>query len=135
MTFTGMNAFAATGISFAVSFLALGVGVSIFSLITRYQDWQEIKKGNLAAALATGGLVIGLANVLRFAIMSNNSPLGILMWGGVGMIGMLLGWWLFDLATPQFRTDEEIMADNRAVGAVVFSIFVAVSLIVGASIS
>ncbi|NPV92993.1 MAG: DUF350 domain-containing protein [Firmicutes bacterium] len=135
MSFSGMNAFAATGLSFVVALVGLCVGVLIFALITSYQDWQEIKKGNLSASLATGGLILGLANIMRAAISTNNTPLDVFKWGGVGIVGLMIGWWLFDLLTPQFRTNDEILADNKAVGLVVFCIFIAVSLIVSACIS
>lgn len=135
MAFHGMNPYLATAVSFLIAVAALGVGILIFGMITRYQDWEEIKRGNIAVALAIGGLIIGLANIIRFAITSNTTPVEVIIWSGVGIVGLLLGWWLFDLFTPKFKTDDELCADNRAVGVVVFCIFIAISYIVGASIS
>ncbi|HWP96305.1 MAG TPA: DUF350 domain-containing protein [Syntrophomonadaceae bacterium] len=134
-SFSGMNAYLATGICYLAGLLVVVLGVVVFSLITNYHDFEEIKNGNIAASLATGGLILGLANVLRFAILSNSSLTGLLIWGGIGIVGMIIGWLLFDMATPQFRTDEELKKDNRAVGIMVFSAFMAISYIVGASIS
>ncbi len=134
-SFSGMNAYAATGVCYLTGLLVIICGALVFSLITGYNDLHEIQKGNVAVSLATGGLVLGLANVLRFAILSNSSFTGVLLWGAIGVAGMLIGWLVFDLVTPQFRTDDELKKDNRAVGAIVFASFLAISFIVGASIS
>lgn len=134
-SFSGMNAYAATGVCYLAGLVVLLMGALVFSLITRYSDLQEIQKGNAAVSLATGGLILGLANILRFAILSNNTFTGVLLWGAIGVVGMLVGWLVFDLVTPQFKTDEELRKDNRAVGVIVFTAFLAISYIVGASIS
>ncbi|PKM76918.1 MAG: hypothetical protein CVU90_10090 [Firmicutes bacterium HGW-Firmicutes-15] len=133
--FSGMNAYLATGISYLIGILVVGAGLLIFSILTQYNDLDEIKRGNVAVGLATGGLILSLSNVMRFAILSNNTTIGVLTWGGLGILGMIVGWWLFDKLTPQFRVDEELSKDNRSVGIMVFSVFMAISYIVGASIS
>ena len=134
-TFSGMNAYLATGISYLTGVLVVGVGLLIFSFLTKYHDLNEIKLGNVAVGLAMGGLILGLSNIMRFAILSNNTLTGILIWGGVGIVGMIAGWLLFEILTPQFRVDEELSKDNRAVGIMVLAVFIAISYIVGASIS
>ncbi|MEN6389862.1 MAG: DUF350 domain-containing protein [Syntrophomonas sp.] len=134
-SFSGMNSYLATGVCYLAGLAVVLVGVLIFSVITSYNDLQEIQKGNVAAALASGGLILGLANILRFAILANSSLTGVLIWGGIGIAGMLVGWFLFDIGTPQFKTSDEIKKDNRAVGVIVFAAFLAISYIVGASIS
>lgn len=133
--FSGMNAYLATGISYLIGILVVGVGLLIFSILTQYHDLDEIKRGNVAVGLATGGLILSLSNVMRFAILSNNTTVGVLTWGGLGILGMIVGWFLFDKLTPQFCVDEELSKDNRSVGIMVFSVFMAISYIVGASIS
>lgn len=134
-SFSGMNAYAATALCYLAGLLVVGIGMAVFSMITHYNDWHEIQKGNVAVALASGGLILGLANILRFAVLSNSSLTGVLMWGGIGIVGMLVGWFVFDLVTPQFTTSEELKKDNRAVGVLVLAAFLAISFIVGASIS
>ena len=133
--FSGMNAYLATGISYLIGILVVGAGLLIFSVLTQYHDLDEIKRGNVAVGLATGGLILSLSNVMRFAILSNNTTIGVLTWGGLGILGMIVGWFLFEKLTPQFRVDEELSKDNRSVGIMVFSVFMAISYIVGASIS
>ena len=133
--FSGMNVYLATGTCYLIGILVVGVGLFIFSLLTKYHDLNEIKLGNVAVGLAMGGLILGLSNIMRFAILSNNTIAGVLTWGGIGILGMIVGWLLFDILTPQFCVDDELSRDNRAVGIMVFSVFMAISYIVGASIS
>lgn len=135
LDFTVMNDFLATGICYLLGILILGLGMFIFSFVTEYHDFQQIKNGNVAVGLASSGLILGLANIMRFAILSNISALGVVIWGGIGIIGMLLGWFAFDRVIPQFDVDEELIKDNRAVGVMAFSVFMAISYIVGASIT
>jgi len=133
--FSGMNAYLATGICYLIGILVVGVGLGIFSILTKYHDVNEIKQGNVAVGLAMGGLILGLSNIMRFAILSNSTITGVLKWGGIGILGMIVGWFLFDILTPQFCVDEELSKDNRAVGIMVLGVFMAISYIVGASIS
>lgn len=133
--FSGMNSYLATGISYLIGIIVVGLGLVIFSLLTKYNDLDEIKRGNVAVGLATGGLILSLSNVMRFAILSNNTIIDVFTWGGIGILGMLVGWLLFEVLTPQFCVDEELSKDNRSVGIMVFSVFMAISYMVGASIS
>jgi putative membrane protein len=133
--FSGMNSYLATGISYLIGILVVGLGLIIFSLLTKYNDLAEIQQGNVAVGLATGGLILSLSNVMRFAILSNNTTIGVFTWGAIGIFGMIIGWLLFEKLTPQFCVDEELANDNRSVGIMVFSVFMAISYIVGASIS
>jgi len=40
---------------FSVVILCLLVSMVIFEIVTKYKNWEEIRKGNVAVALATGG--------------------------------------------------------------------------------
>ncbi len=66
------NVYLQTLAFFSVSVIALVVFLAIFGLITKYKDWEEIKKGNLAAAMATRGKIFGICNIFRFAILNND---------------------------------------------------------------
>lgn len=39
---------------FSVVVLCLVVSMALFEVVTKYKNWEEIKKGNVAVALATG---------------------------------------------------------------------------------
>jgi len=58
---------------FLISMAIILCTIFVFTLVTRYNDWEEIRQGNVAAALALGGKVLGVANIIRFSVLSNSS--------------------------------------------------------------
>jgi putative membrane protein len=120
---------------FSVAILALIVFLSLFEFVTKYNNWQEIKKGNIAVALATGGKIFGICNIFRFAITSNESIYSALIWASFGFILLVVAYFIFEFLTPTFRIDEEIKNDNRAVGFISMVISIAFSFVIGASVS
>lgn len=56
--------------NFSVVILCLVLFLAIFELVTKYKNWEEIKKGNMAVAMATGGkyLVLQIFSVTRLTI-------------------------------------------------------------------
>lgn len=52
-------------ITMAVSFSII---IKVWSLITPIDDWEEIKKGNIAAAIVTAAVILGGAIVICSAI-------------------------------------------------------------------
>ncbi|WP_054955942.1 DUF350 domain-containing protein [Paenibacillus dakarensis] len=120
---------------FSVAILALIVYLSCFEWVTKYNCWKEIQKGNVAAAMATGGKIFGICNVMRFSIDSNTSVYGMLKWSFIGFLLLLAAYLLLEFLTPVFSIDEEISKDNRAVGLIVLIITVSLSFVIGASIN
>lgn len=120
---------------FSVGILALLVFLSIFSWITKYDEWEEIRKGNVAAAMATGGKLFGICNIFRFSIQANDSIYESLLWAAVGFALLLAAYFLFEFLTPVFRVDEEIGKDNRAVGLLAMILSVSLSYIIGAAVT
>ncbi|MBD2848448.1 DUF350 domain-containing protein [Paenibacillus sp. IB182496] len=118
----------------SVTVLALLVCLFCFELVTRYKCWDEIKRGNVAVAMATGGKIFGICNVFRFSIASHDSIYQSLLWGGFGFLILMAAYFLFEFLTPVFRIDEEIRNDNRAVGFVAMTISIALSYVIGATI-
>ncbi|HEX7056532.1 MAG TPA: DUF350 domain-containing protein [Bacilli bacterium] len=119
---------------FSVTILTLIVFLSVFEFVTTYNNWEEIKRGNVAVALATGGKIFGICNIFRFAIAHNDSVYHALVWGIFGFILLLVAYFLFEFLTPAFKIDQEIKGDNRAVGFISFTISVALSYVIGASV-
>ncbi|MFC0557875.1 DUF350 domain-containing protein [Halalkalibacter alkalisediminis] len=119
---------------YSVSLLAIILFLAIFELVTRYKNWQEIKKGNIAVALATGGKIFGVANIFRHSIEYSDSLLMMLGWGVLGFFLLLFSYFMFEFLTPNFKVDEEIERDNRAVGFIALIISVGLSYVIGASI-
>ena len=65
---------------FSVVVLCLVVAMVIFEMVTKYNNWEQIKKGNLAVAMATGGKIFGVTNIFRFSIEQHNSLFEMIGW-------------------------------------------------------
>jgi putative membrane protein len=120
---------------YSVVILCLVVFLAIFEMVTKYKNWEEIKKGNVAVAMATGGKIIGVANIFRHTIEHNSSLLSMIGWGIYGFLLLLAGYFIFEFLTPKFKIDEEIQNDNRAVGLISMVISIGLSVVIGAGIS
>ncbi|MBC8080335.1 MAG: DUF350 domain-containing protein [Gorillibacterium sp.] len=119
---------------FSVAVVALIVYMIIFNLITRYNDWEEIKKGNIAVAMASGGKIFGICNIFHFAILQQDPILTSLLWASYGFVLLLVAYCLFDLLTPFFKIDEEVKNGNKAVGLISMVISISISYVIGASV-
>jgi len=120
---------------FSVAVVALLVFLFVFNLITRYNDWEEIKKGNVAVAMATSGKIFGICNLFRFAILNNDTVLESVTWASFGFVLLLVAYYLFELLTPYFKIDEEIKNGNKAVGLISMVISISISYVIGASVA
>lgn len=129
------NPYVSTLAFFTVAILALIVFLTIFELVTKYSNWQEIKKGNVAVAMATGGKIFGIGNVFRFSIAANDSVYQSLIWASFGFVLLLAAYFIFEFLTPSFNVDKEIARDNRAVGFLSMVISIALSYVIGASVA
>jgi putative membrane protein len=117
---------------YSVTILCIVLFLFIFELVTKYNNWEEIKKGNVAVAMATGGKIFGIANVFRHSILHHDGLFVMLGWGVFGFFLLLIGYFIFEFLTPKFKIDEEIERDNRAVGLISMIISVGLSYVIGA---
>ncbi|UVI28709.1 DUF350 domain-containing protein [Paenibacillus spongiae] len=128
------NPYAAALAYVSVAVLALVLFLFLFEFVTRYECWEEIKKGNVAVAMATGGKIFGICNIFHFAVKANESVYQSMVWGTFGFFLLLVAYFLFEFLTPVFRIDDEIGRDNRAVGLIAMVISVSLSFVIGAAI-
>jgi putative membrane protein len=119
---------------YSVVILCIILFLAIFEMVTKYKNWEEIKRGNLAVAMATGGKIFGVANIFRHTIEEHSSLLTMIGWGIYGFALLLAGYFIFEFLTPKFKIDEEIQNDNRAVGLISMVISVGLSYVIGAGI-
>ncbi|WP_342601385.1 DUF350 domain-containing protein [Psychrobacillus sp. FSL H8-0483] len=119
---------------FSVVILCLVVSMVLFEIVTKYKNWQEIKNGNIAVALATGGKIFGVCNIFSYSIEQHNSLFEMIGWGLFGFSLLIVAYWLFEFLTPTFNVDKEIENDNRSVGLISLIISVGLSFVIGASI-
>jgi putative membrane protein len=120
--------------NYSVAILCTLVFLAIFELVTKYDNWDEIKKGNLAVAMATGGKIFGILNIFRFSIIHNDSLFVMIGWGFFGFFLLLIAYYIFEFLTPKFNVDKEIKNDNRAVGFISMVISIGLSYVIGAGI-
>lgn len=120
---------------FSVVVLCLIVAMALFEAVTKYNNWEEIKSGNLAVAMATGGKIFGITNIFRFSIEQHSTLLEMIGWGLFGFTLLIFAYMLFEFLTPKFKVDEEIARDNRSVGLISMTISIGLSFVIGASIS
>ena len=130
-----MNVYLNAGIYFLMTSVIILIAIFLFDLITKYKVWDEIAKGNVSVALATGGIVVGIANILKCAILTNEKLIDTIIWGGIGSVVLLLVYLAFELLTPKLNVTEEIGKGNVAVGILSLVFSLAFSLIIGSSIS
>ncbi|UCZ52199.1 DUF350 domain-containing protein [Bacillus shivajii] len=119
---------------YSIVVISLIVALAVFEIVTKYQTWDEIKRGNIAVSLATGGKIFGVANVFRHSIMANDSVLAMIGWGAFGFSLLLFVYFIFEFLSPGFKVDEELQRDNRSVGFISLILSVSLSYIIGASI-
>jgi putative membrane protein len=118
----------------SVAVLALIVFLYFFEFAAGYKCWDEIKKGNVAVAMATGGKIFGICNIFRFSIEGGGSVYQSMVWAAFGFVILLAAYFLFEFLTPVFRIDEEVKRDNRAVGLIAMLISVSLSYVIGATV-
>jgi putative membrane protein len=128
------NVLVDTAASFSVVILCTVVFLAVFELVTKYKNWEEIRNGNVAVAMATGGKIFGIANIFRYSIQHNDALLMSIAWGTVGFILLLIGYFIFEFLTPSISIDEEIGKGNKAVGLISMIISIGLSYVIGASI-
>lgn len=129
------NPFVETAGYYSVTVLFIVLFLVVFEMVTKYRNWVEIKKGNMAVAMATGGKIFGIANIFRHSIENHNTLPVMIAWGVFGFILLLSGYFIFEFLTPKFKIDEEIEQDNRAVGFISLVISIGLSYVIGAGIS
>lgn len=118
---------------FSVAVMELIVVLSCFELVTKYRCWDEIKHGNLAAALATGGKIFGIGNIIRHAA-AEPTIYDFMIRSLIGAVLLFAAYILFQFLTPVFKTDREIAAGNVSVGIISMSVSVTLSIVIGAFI-
>jgi putative membrane protein len=129
------NVYIQSAANYSVVILCVVVFLAIFELVTKYKNWEEIQKGNIAVAMATGGKIFGIANIFRFSIEQNDSLVTMISWGVFGFVLLLVGYFIFEFLTPKFNIDDEIKNDNRAVGFIAMILSIGLSFVIGAGIS
>jgi len=128
------NIIVITAARYSVVVICTVVFLAIFELVTSYKNWEEIRKGNIAVAMATGGKIFGITTIFRFSIEHNDSLLQTVGWGSFGFVLLLLGYFIFEFLLPTIKVDEEIGKGNIAIGLLSMVFSIGMAFVIGASI-
>lgn len=103
-----------------VTFALLVAGATLYALLTPWKEITLIREGNTAAAVAFGGVLVGLAVPLASSLSTATSIREIAIWGVATVVVQLFAFRLVDMVLtglPQRIRDNEISAAVVLVGA------------------
>jgi len=103
-----------------VTLLMLLIGATVYSLLTPYKEINQIREGNSAAAVAFGGVIIGLAIPLAASMAASTSVRDIVLWGGATILLQLFVFRLVDFllaGLPSRINEGEVSAAVLLVSA------------------
>lgn len=108
--------------------LALTVAFSlIYTLVTPHSEWKLLRNGNLSAAVAFGGALLGFVIPLASAIAHSVSLLDMVVWGAVALVVQLVAFFVARLLLPALP--RQIEEDRRAAAAFSASLFLTVGIL------
>ncbi|MCC4605913.1 DUF350 domain-containing protein [Xanthomonas campestris pv. badrii] len=121
-----------------LSYFGTGLGVLIVSvvlvtLVTPHKDFTLLRQGNVAAAAALAGNLIGVALPLHSAITHSVSLVDALIWGVVACGIQVLAYLLANLVAG--RISRQITDNVAAAGIFSAGVSIAVGLINAAAIT
>jgi putative membrane protein len=114
--------------------LLLFIGATLYALLTPYKEIALIREGNAAAAVALGGVLIGLALPLAASLSASNSVMEIIVWGAATLILQLLVFRIIDFlltGLPQRIQEGEVSAAVLLVSAKLASAVVLAAAVAG----
>ncbi len=77
---------------FGTAVLLLGAFLALYTLVTPVRDWELIRAGNAAAALALGGAVLGFCLPLGMAIARSHSLSDMVLWAAIALVVQLISY-------------------------------------------
>jgi putative membrane protein len=110
------------------------IGMVVFSLMTPFNDLDELKKGNAAVGLAMGGKFLATAIILGVAAYTNTSIWFMMLWFAVGYLILVAAYWIFELVTPDIKISEHLQKGNVAVGTLLCLLFIGTSFAISSLI-
>lgn len=103
-----------------VTFSLLGLGASVYAMLTPWKEIKLIREGNAAAAVAFGGVLLGLAIPLAVSMSVSTTVRDILIWGVATLALQLTAFRIVDMVLtglPQRIQKGEISAAVLLVAA------------------
>ena len=109
---------------FSVTVLMLTAGVSIYLIVTPYDELKLIRGGNTAAAVSISGAIVGMAIPLAVCMATSVSVWDIIIWGIVALIIQTLAYRIADAVLKDLPTRIE----NGEIGAAILVLGIKLSI-------
>ena len=127
------SGFPLTLLHVSVALVILAAGAALYAAVTPHREIQLIREGNTAAALSFGGVLVGIALPLAFALASSTSVTEIALWGATTIVVQLALFWLVDLLLRGLP--RRIKQGEVAAAALLVGVKLAVAAILAAAVS
>lgn len=104
----------------SLTLLLFVLGTALYAMLTPFREVALIREGNAAAAVALGGVMVGLAIPLAVSLASSPSLREIAIWGVATLFVQLLVFRLIDMVLrglPQRIQEGEVSAAVLLVSA------------------
>lgn len=123
------TAFLTGAIAFVLAFLAAGgfalVFTALYRLVTPHDEGKLIRQGNVAAAVALGGAVLGYVIPLASALSQTHSLIEFAAWAVLaGVIQILTFWIVRRVALP----DVSARIENGEVASAIYLLLISVAV-------
>lgn len=121
-----------------VLYFGMGVGfvalfVTAYLWLTPHAEIALIRSGNVAAAVALGGTLIGYCLPLASALASTVAPVDLAIWAGIAIAGQLVAYALTRMLLPAYP--GRIVAGDLAAAITSACLHVGIGLINAAAMS
>ena len=123
----------------AVGLVIMMAGYFVIDLLIPVDFPKEIHEGNRAVGWVSAGIYAALGFIIRSAIISFqltrgrgllNGVLETALFADLGVVALVIGYFLVDLVNRKFNFGKELARRNEAAGVMIFDIFMGVAFIV-----
>jgi putative membrane protein len=87
--------------------VTLAIAVVIYVRVTPFDEFALIRSGNVAAAVALAGTLIGYAAVVYAATTHGSTLLETLVWSAISLIGQIIAFEIVQLVLRDLRVGME----------------------------
>jgi len=112
---------------FTVAIVILTVFLTVYALITPYNELVLIRQGNVAAAMSLSGALLGIALPVAVAVAVSHNLLSMLGWGLLACFVQLCVFVAARVILPHIA--EDIPQGKQAVGVFLASLSIGVGII------
>ncbi len=117
----------------SVTLAILCAGIALYVWITPFNEIEQARAGNPAAALSLGAATLGLALPLAFSLAASLSLWEVVFWGLVALVMQLIAFAVVDRLLKDL--DERILSGDMAAAILLASIKLATAFVNAAAIS